>query len=294
MTDPRTLTEALGGRWHGGYGLAYCPAHLNTRTPALSLSVGEGGRLLARCHAGCTFAAILDALRGRGLMPGGGAFSPPDPAALARSRAEDRAKAAKRAAQALRLWDDAQPVAGTLAETYLRARGITCALPETLRFTPSCWHATAQRFPALVALVEGADATAVHRTYLRADGTGKADAAPAKAMLGACGGGAVRLTHGAGPLFVAEGIETALSIAGGLIPGASSVWAALSTSGITGLHLPTEAGALTIAPDGDPAGRKAANALAERATALGWAVSLLPAPDGMDWNDVLTMKGAAA
>jgi hypothetical protein len=280
MIGPRTLTEALGGRWHGSYGLAFCPAHANTRTPALSLKAGDDGRLLAHCHAGCTFAVILDALRGRGLMPGGGAFSPPDPAALARHLAEDRAKAAKRAAQAQRLWDDAQPVAGTLAETYLRARGITCALPETLRFAPSCWHATAQRFPALVALVQGAEAVAVHRTYLRADGAGKAAAAPPKAMLGACGGGAVRLTHGAGPLFVAEGIETALSIAGG--------------SGMTGLHMPTEAGALTIAPDGDPAGRKAAHALAERATALGWAVALLPAPDGMDWNDVLTMKRGAA
>ena len=51
---------------------------------------------------------------------------------------------------------------------------------------------------------------------------------------------------------------------------------------------------LTIAPDGDQAGREAASALAERASALGWQVSLLPAPEGLDWNDVLTMKGEAA
>jgi len=30
--------------------------------------------------------------------------------------------------------------------------------------------------------------------------------------------------------------------------------------------------------------------LAERAHAAGWTVSLLPAPDGQDWNDVLVAK----
>lgn len=51
---------------------------------------------------------------------------------------------------------------------------------------------------------------------------------------------------------------------------------------------------LTIAPDGDTAGRDAAHRLAERTTALGWTVSLLPAPEGWDWNDILMLKGAAA
>lgn len=60
------------------------------------------------------------------------------------------------------------------------------------------------------------------------------------------------------------------------------------------LRLPERPGLLTIAPDGDPPGRKAAHALAERAHAEGWAVSLLPAPDGKDWNDIMIMKGAAA
>jgi hypothetical protein len=245
-------------------------------------------------HAGCSFAAILDALRGRGLLPGGGTFTPLDSAAQARRRAKERAEAAKRAAQARRLWQETHPVAGTLAETYLRARGIICAPPETLRFAPECRHPTAWRLPALVALVEGADAFAVHRTYLRADGTGKADVALAKAMLGAVQSAPVRLRSAPGPLFVAEGIETALSIAGGLREGASSLWAALSTSGTAGLRLPREPGALTIAVDGDAPGRKAAHALAERAAALGWQVSLLHAPVGEDWNDVLTGKRGAS
>ena len=145
-----------------------------------------------------------------------------------------------------------------------------------------------------MAAVQGANQPAVHRTYLRADGAGKADIDLAKLMLGPMTGGAVRLTNGPGPLVVAEGIETALSLASGLLRTPATVWAALSTSGIRGLCLPNQPGRLTIAPDGDTAGREAANALAVRAHALGWQVSLLPAPDGRDWNDVLNMNGDVA
>jgi DNA primase len=63
---------------------------------------------------------------------------------------------------------------------------------------------------------------------------------------------------------------------------------------MAGLSLPDVPGDLIVAPDGDEAGRKAAHALALRAHALGWQVSLSPAPDGFDWNDVLTRKAVAA
>ncbi|WP_246045587.1 toprim domain-containing protein [Rubellimicrobium roseum] len=130
----------------------------------------------------------------------------------------------------------------------------------------------------------------MHRTYLRADGSGKANVEPAKAMLGGTAGGAVRLSNRAGQLVVAEGIETALSLASGLLSAPASVWAALSTSGMRSLRLPLAPGRLAIAPDGDEAGHAAARALAERAHALGWWVDLLPAPQGWDWNDVLTAQ----
>jgi len=134
----------------------------------------------------------------------------------------------------------------------------------------------------------------VHRTYL-APGGGKAEVQPNKLMLGRVSGGAVRLTSAQGPLVVApRGIETALSLACGLLRKPATIWAALSTSGMRGLHLPKDPHRLTIAPDGDAPGREAAHALAERASALGWEVSLLPAPDGRDWNDILTMKGESA
>jgi len=292
MTDARTLTFDLRGKWYGRFGSAPCPVcQSEGRKGQDALTLADGGKgLLLNCkRLGCTFRDILTAA---GIAPG--TFTAPDPARLAHREAERRADAARRAAQARAIWQEAQPIAGTVAEAYLRGRGITCPLPATLRFHPQTWHgATARRIPALVALVEGGDSFAVHRTYLRADGSGKAGLDDGdKLMLGAVAGGAVRLTDGPGPLVVAEGIETALSLACGLLRAPAKVWAALSTSGIRGLHLPPQPGRLTIAPDGDDPGRAAAHALAERAHALGWAVSLLPAPEGRDWNDILQTRKA--
>jgi phage/plasmid primase-like uncharacterized protein len=293
MTDASELTTALGGRWHGRYGVAPCPVCQPGRKReqnALTLADGKNGRLVLDCKkSACAF---LDILAAAGLRSGD--YRAPDPATLAQREREAKVEAQQKAAQARRLWKEAQPIAGTLAEIYLRGRGITCLLPETLRFHPSCWHGpTSKRWPAMVGAVQGTGLPAMHRTYLRPDGSGKAALYPDKMMLGATAGGAVRLTNAQGPLVVAEGIETALSLASGLLHAPATVWAALSTSGIRGLHLPPTASRLTIAPDGDKPGREAANALAERAHAQGWQVSLLPAPDCRDWNDILTGKDAA-
>lgn len=69
----------------------------------------------------------------------------------------------------------------------------------------------------------------------------------------------------------------------------------MSASGIAGLRLLAAPGALILASDGDAPGKAAGAKLAERAAALGWAVTMFPAPDGRDWNDVIRdTKGAAA
>lgn len=293
MTDARTLTQSLGGKWYGRYGLACCPAH-GDRKPSLSLADAPDGRLLLNCKTGCAFTDILDALRARGALSRDYRPEPLSPAEIAKRKAEDDAAADAAEKRALACWREAQPIRDTIAEAYLRGRGITCALPDSLRFHPDCWHPSAQRVPAMVARIRGLPRLAVHRTYLRADGSGKADLDPPKAMLGAALGGAVRLTAAQGPLVVAEGIETALSLACGLLGRPATIWAALSCAGIAGLRLPSPPRRLTIANDGDKAGREAANKLAERASAMGWSVSLLPAPDGRDWNDVLNNKEASA
>jgi hypothetical protein len=295
MTDARALTLALRGRWHGRYGTAPCPCCQPERRKgqdALTLADGRDGKLLLHCKkSACTFTAILAAA---GLRPGD--HRGPDAATLAKRAAEERAEAIRKAEQARRLWAESRPIEDTPAETYLReARGVRLErLPPTLRFHPECWHApSARRWPAMVALVQGADLPAVHRTYVRPDGMGKAPVEPAKAMLGAVAGGAVRLIDGPGPLLVAEGIETALSAWCLRGDPTARAWAALSTSGMRALRLPPQPGRLTIAADGDAPGMAAAQALAERAHGLGWQVTIARAPDGRDWNDILR-EGVAA
>ena len=108
-------------------------------------------------------------------------------------------------------------------------------------------------------------------------------------MLGPCKGGAVRLRSGDRRLAVAEGIETALSVAMGLDDDVA-LWSALSTSGMASLSLPGRANfseLLLIATDGDRAGRAAGTALADRAVAQGWRVEVVCAPDGLDFNDLV-------
>ena len=294
MTDARDLTTTLGGRWHNGYGLAPCPLcqpARQKRQNALTLADGRNGRLLLNCKkSACGFTDILAAA---GLRSGD--YAPPDPATLAQRDREAKAEAQLKAEQAKRLWAEAMPIAGTIAEAYLRGRGITCDLPPTLRFHGQCWHgATAKRYPAMVAAVQGTGAAAVHRTYLRRDGSGKADIEPAKAMLGAVAGGAVQLAGGPSRLVVTEGIESGLSLLCGLLDGPATVWAALSTSGLRRLRLPPQASKLTIAADGDAPGREAAHNLADRAHALGWQVTFLDPGNGADFNDILTGKAVAA
>ncbi|MBK5927990.1 DUF7146 domain-containing protein [Rhodobaculum claviforme] len=294
MTDARTLAEMLGGRWSGRSGNAPCPVCQPERRrdqAALSVTDGDGGKLVLHCFKmRCSFGDILDAA---GI--GRGDYTPPDPAEIAQREAERLAVAQRKADQALRLWREAQPIEGTLAARYLyKARGIPLErLPAVLRFHPECWHgATARRWPAMVAAVQGAGFPAVHRSYLRPDGLGKAPVNPPKAMLGAVAGGAVRLADGPGPLLVGEGIESTLAAWALHGDVTARAWAALSTSGLRGLRLPPQPAQLCIAPDNDAPGMAAAHALAERAHALGWAVIIAQPPKGQDWNDILVAEVA--
>ncbi len=284
------IAKALGGAQRAGRGwLALCPVHDNRRTPALSLADGDNGRLLAHCFAGCGYDAIRAALADRGLVedrtPIGG------PARGDGLRANySRGSKSSTIAAARRIWEDSRPASDTLAETYLRNRGILCTPPDTLRFHSSLKHPSGKSLPAMVAAIhrDGApDVQGVHRTWLAFPGR-KADATPNKAMLGACRGGAVRLGGGGNALLVAEGIETALSLRQALGDDAE-VWAALSTSGVRSLELPPIERfpeGLVVAPDGDAPGFAAAHDLAGRATALGWQVRIMRPELGTDWNDV--------
>ena len=289
MINARNLSQQLGGHWYGRYGTAPCPICQTERRKdqnALTLSDNEN-RLLAHCKkSGCDFHDIVAAA---GFFHG--TSKAPNPAELAQRKTQAKEEANRRSLQAQRLWSETWPIAGTVAEQYLRQRAITCELPDTMRFHPECWHPSAKRLPAMLSVVEGAAGFALHRTYLMQDGSGKAQVDPPKAMLGNVSGGAVRLAKASGPLVVAEGIETALSLCCGLLNGPATVWAALSTAGLVSLKLPPEVGKLVIAADNDKAGHRAANALAIKASQIGWEVTLSPPKSGADWNIVLRGMG---
>ena len=75
MHDARTVAFALGSALRSGAGwLARCPVPTHGRGrgdvhPSLSVLDGEAGRLLVRCHAGCSQERVIAVLRSRGLWP---------------------------------------------------------------------------------------------------------------------------------------------------------------------------------------------------------------------------------
>jgi hypothetical protein len=197
---------------------------------------------------------------------------------------------------AARLFAGSVPVAGSLAETYLRSRGITLPVSSTaLRFHPKCWHRDEGQTrsiprPALIAAVtNGAGVLqGAHRTWLAPDGKDKAPVEVQRRAMGHLLGNAVRLTPSEDILVVGEGIETMLSVRESA-PGLP-VWAALSSSHLGAVLLPEGLQRLYIAIDRDPAGRRASERLTTRATEAGIAVRVLEPKLG-DFNDDLRADG---
>src|SRR5687768_4615923 len=60
MTTAADLARTLKAKRSGAGWIARCPAHEDRRA-SLSITEGEGGRLLLHCHAGCDFQDILKA-----------------------------------------------------------------------------------------------------------------------------------------------------------------------------------------------------------------------------------------
>ena len=202
---------------------------------------------------------------------------------------------------ARRLWTMAKPLAGTLAEAYLYARGITdlrgC---EALRFHPRCWYRSDDEdardrardaWPALIAAVTALDGamTGAHRTWLDPASARKAPVSTPRRAMGLLLGNAVRFGRTVDVLAAGEGIETMLSLRCALP--AMPMAAALSASHLAALELPAGLQRLYLARDDDPAGRRAVEALADRARAAGVeALTLVPALD--DFNEDLRQLGA--
>jgi putative DNA primase/helicase len=287
-----TLATALGGRKVGFAWTACCPAH-EDRRPSLAITETKDGTVLVRCHAGCDQRNVIEALRALGLWGRARRYhrSPFESHDCAQP-SEIEPDTIKRTQTALAIWQQSQPGVRTPVATYLRSRGLTISLPPSIRFHAGLKHPTGTIWPAMVALVtRGIDGepVGIHRTFLARDASGKAPVEPAKMMLGACGGGAVRLGLPVEVLLVGEGIETCLSA---MQATGYPAWAALSTAGVCGLELPRGVRDVIVLADGDDPGEAAAQESASRWKRQGLRVRIARPPRGMDFNDLLMHRGS--
>ena len=282
-----TIARALGGRKVGGGWTACCPAH-DDQSPSLSIRDADG-KVLVRCHAGCSQQNVIAALRGRGLWP--------EDARLWRTASRDHSErtpdpdVVEPSEAALAIWRQAELAMGKPVETYLLSRGINLPPPSALRFHAGLKHPSGGIWSAMVALVtNGVDGTpvAIHRTFIARDGIGKAPVDPQKMMLGPCRGGVVRLGNPVGTLMVGEGIETCLAA---MQSKGLAAWSALSTSGLRALNLPQDVNDVVVLADGDDAGEAAARDCALRWKREGRLVRIARPPRGYDFNDLVARVG---
>lgn len=186
------------------------------------------------------------------------------------------------------LWNSTLEISG-VALQYLKAR--RCQIPpaEThLRWHPSLKHRSGYVGPALVALVTHVhtrEHLSLHRTWITP--TGKADIEQPRLTLPnhSLKDGVIRLYPDdwvSSYLGIAEGIETALSLAWAFNP----VWATIDAGHLAKFPVLAGVAEVVIAQDKDPAGMAAAAICATRWANEGRAVRVTDQKQN-DLNDVL-------
>jgi hypothetical protein len=219
------------------------------------------------------------------------AAPPPDPARIEEIRRESEAReriaVRNRLEKARWLWGQRRSIAGTPAETYLRtARGYAGRIPETLGFLPdrgfyppamvAAFGIPTEPEPGRITIDDDA-LTGVHITRIAPDGRGKAGSDYDKVMIGRSLGCPIALApvNDLGGLFIAEGIEDALSAheATGL-----GAWAAGAASRLPALAAVVRSyvDVVSIAVDPDPDGIRYAAALAAALVMRGVATRKVP------------------
>ncbi len=206
-------------------------------------------------------------------------------------------------------------IAGTPVADYLAGRAIDLAelrrAPRCLRFHPAVFCREAGGvLPAMLAAITDAEGqhVATHRTWLAPAGPGawrKAALRDPKMTLGSYAGGAVRVWRGASgkpmrdalpgePVAIAEGIETALSVA--VACPELRVLAAVSLANMGRIMLPAGLGVVILCADNDGASgaRAALERAAVRLVAEGRAVRVARSPIGKDFNDALRAERQGA
>src|SRR5215470_12823177 len=208
--QPEEIALALDGVREGRKWRCRCPSCGGGN---LIVGTGKVVPVLVHCFNGCSWRDVFDALHEMQLS----IDAMPD---YARQRQPDIGTEGlrRRIYQACALYRSGHEARGTIVETYLQSRGITSPVPSVLRFIPYCPHRNSCCNPAMAAPVVNVDGDqiGIHLTFLRRDGSGKADF-PDESMQRECRGsirgGAVRLApyDSDRELIVAEGIETGLA-----------------------------------------------------------------------------------
>ncbi len=203
------------------------------------------------------------------------------------------------AAAATKLYALSRPVPGTLAETYLRGRGITARLDwPALRFHPACYYrahedAPLEVWPALIGAVTDLSGklTGLQRTWLARNGGGKAPLADPRRAMGFLLGNAVRFGEPDDVMAAGEGIETVLSLLS-LFPSLPMA-AGLSAAHLAAILFPAGLRRLYVLRDNDAAGDFAEQRLGARCREAGIGCRVLT-PAAKDLNSDLRMQPAKA
>jgi putative DNA primase/helicase len=302
LTFDEAIARLPGGRFECERYRACCPAHRGSDRN-LSVWADENGIACFKCWShGCSTKEVVAALR----------VAPASCVSAAPRAKMNTAREKDTCALAVTLWREACEARGTIVQDYLFGRGFTgeaprkrrvsnqvatsldyhvgLAIPASLRFHPRLKHRSGVYLPAMVAAIEYLDGAivGVHRTFLKPDGTGKADVEPQKMALGRVTGCAVHLTAGAPELVTCEGIETGLAI---LQATGMHVWCALGTSNLGRVELPGFVREVIVAADHDDAGIEAARDAAKLYRANGYQVRIVsPADGGADFNNMVEVE----
>jgi hypothetical protein len=198
-----------------------------------------------------------------------------------------------------------QPVKGTLGERYLREhRGIQGELSSDLRFIPSARNYLTEDtytvHPALVALARNKDGDiqADQLIFLDQDTAGKADCPVNKKFFGLLRGASIQIQKVEGAVFLAEGVETALSIREAGVKG--DIYAVLGSENFknAALFVDDKSRPVIICADQDGEKSQSGKVIAKALEVLkedGLNVSVIrpTAEKGeQDFNDILKREGA--
>lgn len=288
------IAEYIKLKTQGRNLMGLCPFH-DDSTASLSVTEDEGVFHWFGCHAAgdvFTFVQMIEGVDFKAALNriATGNYDQPKP--VLRSSEQNERDVNRARVE----WSKCVDIAETPAEKYLAKRCIPSEIVRSqrdLRCGRFSFDGSAERHFALVAAVRDVNGSIVslQRTFITEDG--EKLTSQSKRNLASGKGGAVRLNSPLVPrklnfadIVVCEGLEDGLTLAR-LCPEAM-IWVAGGTSNLKAIDLPSLCFSVTIAPDNDSPGWKAANQLSKRLIAAGVDVSIFAPDDHFeDWNDWL-------